>query len=64
MKTKFVAIINGKEYKVGYPTCQGCEHLCFPGPLRCLYPGKGCEYPETRIKREEVPDDRPQNDSA
>ncbi len=64
MKPKFVAVINGKEYKVGYPKCQGCEHLCFPGPLTCDYPGKGCEYPELRIRSEEIQNDHPQNDPA
>lgn len=49
---KRVAIIDGKEYKVGYPQCAGCENLCLPWPSECLYEGEGCEYPESRVKEE------------
>ena len=49
---KYVAYIDGRKYKVGYPACQGCEHLCFPAPLACSYPGDGCEYPEHRKSAE------------
>ena len=54
MTDKFIAIINGKEYKVGYPKCQGCANLCFPYPVSCCFDGVGCEYPEARIKAESM----------
>lgn len=40
--------IENQIYEVGYPQCQGCEHLALPAPCVCLYPGEGCEYPESR----------------
>jgi len=55
---KTIAFINGRTLTstqiaewlqvVGYPACEGCEHLCFPGPVTCIYPGDGCEYPDAR----------------
>ena len=51
---KEYVIIDGKIYLVSYPACDGCENLCFPAPLTCLYPGDGCEYPQDRVAAEHV----------
>lgn len=45
---KTIAIIDGVEYAVGFPECRGCENLCFPAPLTCVFVGNGCEYPDER----------------
>ena len=52
MNDKFTVIIDGQVYSVGFPQCAGCENLCFPAPLVCLYPGEDGEYPRTRWARE------------
>lgn len=45
-KTKKKIIIDGKEYECGYPQCQGCELLLFPGGY-CGHDvnGTDCKYP-------------------
>jgi hypothetical protein len=53
MDDKYVAIIEGKTYRVGYPQCAGCENLCIPFPASCIYPGEGCEYPKERVESEQ-----------
>jgi hypothetical protein len=50
MKKKTVVTIEKSIYSVGYPECQGCENLCFPAPLTCVFDGDGCEYPDSRKK--------------
>ena len=57
MGTNHKYVIDGKEYKVNYPECSGCEHLCFPWPpFTRLFLGNGCEYPEGRKSKETKPD--------
>ena len=47
-----VVVVDGKQYRPGYPLCAGCEELTIARGMECFYKKQTpeCKYPDEIIK--------------
>lgn len=54
--SKQSVVIDGQTYQVGPDLCAGCEDLCYPAPLACLFKPSTdeCDHP-WKVRPHECP---------